>query len=368
MPRLLTIPQPHNSTLSPAQRKFNQLQKQIEVTRQRLDAWQAALPPFARAYASQVLPLRTQARELRRELATRLDEWLAEKGWAAGERAVMQDIVCNLAREALDDHELPAEQRAHWRALHDRHAELDLASSEAQRLALLRRMVEEQFDLDLGDASLESEEAFRQHVQAKLRERAAQADASAQDELAKPAPKRKPTAAQQRRQAEREAVAAQAQQGLRDVFRKLASALHPDRASDPADATRRTALMQRVNAAYAKEDLLALLGLQLEIEQIDADHLQRATEAQIRHFNAVLQEQLEELRAELLAQARRFCAEFELQPDREPDPKHLLFHLTEARNAWQRELFDVERDLQALVARDSTKRWVKRLKAAARMA
>ncbi len=73
-------------------------------------------------------------------------------------------------------------------------------------------------------------------------------------------------------------------------------------------------------------------------------------------------------RRDLLAQARRFCAEFELQPDREPDPKHLLFHLTEARNAWQRELFDVERDLQALVARDSTKRWVKRLKAAARMA
>ncbi|MFO1251746.1 MAG: hypothetical protein U1E77_11580 [Inhella sp.] len=41
MARLLTIPQPHD-TLSPAQRKFNQLQKQIEATRQQLDAWQAA--------------------------------------------------------------------------------------------------------------------------------------------------------------------------------------------------------------------------------------------------------------------------------------------------------------------------------------
>ncbi len=364
MSRLLTIPQAANATLSPAQRKFNQLQKQIETARQQLDAWQAALPAFAQAYASQVLPLRSQARELRRELAERLDGWLAEKGWSAGERAVMQDIVCHLAREALDDPELPADQRAHWRALHDRHAEQDLASAEAQRLALLRRMVEQQFGLDLGDEPFENEDALRQQVQAKLREQAEQAE---QDEAVKPAPKRKPTAAQQRRQAEREAVAAQAQQGLREVFRKLASALHPDRASDAEDATRRTALMQRVNAAYAKEDLLTLLGLQLEIEQIDADHLQRASEAQIRHFNAVLQEQLEELRAELQMQARRFCAEYELQPDRALDPRHLRLHLSEARTAWQRELFDVERDLQALVARDSAKRWVKKLKAAARM-
>ncbi|MFO1251745.1 MAG: hypothetical protein U1E77_11575 [Inhella sp.] len=61
-------------------------------------------------------------------------------------------------------------------------------------------------------------------MQAKLREQAEQAE---QDEPVKPAPKRKPTAAQQCCQAECEAVAAQAQQGLvREVFRKLASAPH----------------------------------------------------------------------------------------------------------------------------------------------
>ncbi|WP_341888453.1 hypothetical protein [Variovorax sp. YR752] len=47
---------------------------------------------------------------------------------------------------------------------------------------------------------------------------------------------------------------------MRDIFRKLASALHPDRETDAQQRKVKTALMQKANQAYAANDLLALLN------------------------------------------------------------------------------------------------------------
>ena len=50
---------------------------------------------------------------------------------------------------------------------------------------------------------------------------------------------------------------------LRNMYRKLASALHPDRARDEAERAHKTALMGQVNAAHDAKDLLTLMRLQL---------------------------------------------------------------------------------------------------------
>ena len=47
------------------------------------------------------------------------------------------------------------------------------------------------------------------------------------------------------------------------MYRKLASALHPDRARDEAERVHKTALMGQVNAAHDAKDLLTLMRLQL---------------------------------------------------------------------------------------------------------
>jgi len=64
-----------------------------------------------------------------------------------------------------------------------------------------------------------------------------------------------------------------ATQSIREIFRKLASALHPDRETDRKGREVKTALMLQVNRAYAGNDLLTLLELQ--IEQVDASHIAR---------------------------------------------------------------------------------------------
>jgi hypothetical protein len=360
MPRLLTIPQHANEALGPAQRKFNQLQTQIDKARKALLTWDEALPAFGEAYAKQVTPLRREAEALRRDTAARIDGWLTEKGWARGEREMLEHLVCELAREIIEEHGLDAAAQANWKALHDRHSPISFDAENAHGVEVLKRMFEKQTGLDLSQEDFEDEDALLRHVRQKLlqdREDAPPAEA--------PKPKRL-SAAQQKRQEEREAVQAQAKQTLREVFRKLASSLHPDRASDDADSVRRTALMQRANVAYAKEDLLALLSLQLEIEQIDAAHLRGATDAQLKHFNAVLQEQLEELKAELQMRERGFCADFELKPrSTSLNPAKLGSVLTHAVADWRAEVFHAGRDYAAVNSREGTRKWLKKVKAEA---
>ena len=86
---------------------------------------------------------------------------------------------------------------------------------------------------------------------------------------------------------------------MREVFRKLVSELHPDRETDPVEYARKTEAMQRVNQAYKAGDLLALLEMQLRIEQIDPAALAGLAEERLRHYIHVLEEQSRRLRDEL---------------------------------------------------------------------
>jgi hypothetical protein len=92
-------------------------------------------------------------------------------------------------------------------------------------------------------------------------------------------------------------------QSLREVYRKLASSLHPDREPDPAERVRKTELMQQVNRAYEARDLLSLLRLQMAAEQISGERLAALPAALVRHYNEVLKEQLSALHVELRARA-----------------------------------------------------------------
>jgi hypothetical protein len=87
-------------------------------------------------------------------------------------------------------------------------------------------------------------------------------------------------------------------QSLRDLMRKLVSALHPDREPDDSERMRKTELMKRVNDAFERSDLLALLSLQLEIEQIAVADIAKLSDARIQQYNLVLEDQLQTLRTQ----------------------------------------------------------------------
>jgi hypothetical protein len=90
---------------------------------------------------------------------------------------------------------------------------------------------------------------------------------------------------------------------LRALYKKLAVALHPDRARDPNDSARLTAVMKEVTRAYADEDLAKLVEIERtwlvpSPEGDAADDLERRAELLVK-ANRELRRQLRALTARL---------------------------------------------------------------------
>jgi len=78
--------------------------------------------------------------------------------------------------------------------------------------------------------------------------------------------------------------------------------LHPDRETNPDERMRKTELMQKINIAYDKHDLLTMLQMQLEIEQIDQIDQIVLIQLVLKKLNTimwVLKKQLQEIKQEV---------------------------------------------------------------------
>jgi hypothetical protein len=335
--------------LTPQQKRFNTLIRQIEQARQTLAAWHENIGAYRQAHAQVLLPQQTALMAARREWVFALDVLLGRPGWTKAERGTLRDLVCDTAGELLH----AGEDDAALKALFAKHAEVDFDTERQEMVRAMKNMTEAVTGLDLGDdEGIDTDADLFERMQQGLQERAAAEEAK---RGAKAAPRRK-SAAQQRREAE----AQQATQSVREIFRKLASALHPDRETDEQQREVKTALMQKVNQAYAGDDLLTLLELQLQIEQIDAGHIANASAQRLKHYNKVLSEQLAELRAELERVETGFRIDFGLEAGWGMNPRKLGQLLEQHSRELRAELSQQQHDMRMLADVAATKRWLKR--------
>jgi PIN domain nuclease of toxin-antitoxin system len=335
--------------LTPQQKRFNTLIRQIEQARQTLAAWHENIGVYRQAHAQVLLPQQTALMAARREWVFALDVLLGRPGWTRAERGTLRDLVCDMAGELLH----AGEDDAALKALFAKHAEVDFDTERQEMVRAMKNMTEAVTGLDLGDdEGIDTDADLFERMQQGLQERAAAEEAK---RGAKAAPRRK-SAAQQRREAE----AQQATQSVREIFRKLASALHPDRETDEQQREIKTALMQKVNQAYAGDDLLTLLELQLQIEQIDAGHIANASAQRLKHYNKVLSEQLAELRAELERVETGFRIDFGLEAGWGMNPRKLGQLLEQNSRELRAELSQQQHDMRMLADVAATKRWLKR--------
>ena len=358
--KLLVVSAP-DRPLTPAQQKFNQLVGKIDAARAELLAWDEATTRYAEGHVKRVLPLQREFADHRLAVARRLDALLAEPGWAKVDRRFLRATICQLAGGLADSDQLDDAQRAEMRALHDQHADTDLDTLQRVETAALKELFEMTQGIDLGDEEFADEDALLQRARERLDAQRAEQEA-AQARLPPGKPARKKTAAQRKREREKESEEQAASQSVREVYRQLVSALHPDRATDEADRITRTAQMQRVNQAYDKQDLLGLFALQLEIEQIDPARLAQVGAERARHYNRVLGAQLEELQAEIGGRQARFCTTFDIDPFQRLQPAKLGPLLNREAAAWRATVAEVTSDLRQLDESASAKRWVKQMR------
>jgi hypothetical protein len=275
-------------TLSKAQKQFNKHIATIEATMREIEQWRAFLPIYPQYVADRLTPLEAQLRERRIAMAKLLDRHMSGKALSRTQREKARDLLLNLLGGLLDERE-----SAELIQLHDQHSDINFDQYEQQDGELIRTFAEDIFGIKLDDGVSPEELMEQFHRKAGEREEKERAKRERQRErrnnTKKAAQPAKPTT-----------VIQDATRAVRDIYRKLASELHPDREQDPQRRVQLTELMQQANRAYEDDDLLTLLKLQMQVEQIDPQALSQIAQARLDSYNHVLREQSDRLKRELL--------------------------------------------------------------------
>jgi hypothetical protein len=281
-----------------AQERFRKLVTQIERQRERLQQWQDYAQRYNQRVSGELGPLQAKLRTARKQMALLLDELLSVP--APGRRlGRVQREKLRLLLTQLLEHLLQEGDDEDLTTLQDKYREPLDEEDQLLRMEMTREILQGMTGLEIDDDhGARSPEELMEYVQRTMQEQSENAH-HAQEQQRRRSREDSSKDRTSAEQSERGQAARQVSQSLRDVFRKLVSALHPDREPDPVERQRKNELMQRVNRAYDANDLLTLLGLQLEIEQIDAAHLSSLTPQRLAQYTQILREQLANLETEL---------------------------------------------------------------------
>lgn len=294
--------------------EFHRLTDAIAAQRAVLQRWEKVREDFHQQQAQALAPLLASLREIDLDLLRFLDHAAHAADLGRTDLQILHALVRALAaglRRQGDTAEL--------KEIYGRHQQLEEPEPEAQPpepAAAPEAPPDEDWTAQWERMEAAQADAVRQRERQRAQHKAA---SRRQRMAATPQPE-------------------DASQTIRTVYRKLASALHPDREPDAAQRARKTALMARVNVAYEARNLLDLLQLQLEIEQIDTASIAAMGEDALRRYNLVLAEQLDELRQETTDTERGLRRLLGLGHGAEPTPARITRAIREQVRSLQQDI------------------------------
>lgn len=330
---------------------------QLQLTRiTKLKQQIADLDTLAQAHRvavhQRVHPLQAAHRQQLRDMVLLIDERLSGKTLASPQRQAALSILCSMAAT------LAREGDAEMAALHDRHSRSTLAAQARQRSQAMRADIEAALGAQLDGVPPDaSAEQILAAGMARLREQQDRADedkrsrAERRQAKKKPRPGQAPSAAQ--------VLQLNAANLLRGLFRQLASALHPDRETDPVARDRKTALMGEANAAYARKDLLALLQLQQHAALSDPLTTGALAEEQLAAMTLLLKEQVADLERERAGRQDALAQEFQVPRGLGVTPRTLQMVLLEQEEELEMALDLMRADARLAQTEAGFKRWLR---------
>ena len=343
---------PAQTSSSAALRAYELQLKRVQKLKSQLGELETLAQGHRTALAEQVAPLRHAHREALRELVRLIDGQLNGKRLAAPLRKAAVEVLCGMAGAlAREGDQAMAE-------LHDRHAAQSLAQVQAERARVARAEIEAALGQPLDDVPTDaSEQAVWAAGMARLRQQ--REDEAEQREAAKArrkARKAKPAGAVQEGA---ETPHAQASDLLRALFRRLASALHPDREPDPEARARKTRLMGEANAAYARKDLTALMALQQDAALADPEASMSWSDDRLATMTVLLKAQVAELERQRARRQDALCGEFEVGQGLGVTPGNLRKVLNDQVAQLEQVLDLMARDLALAQTDEGFKRWLR---------
>lgn len=361
-PKIISIAQTSASKeLSKPQKQFNKLIKKIETQKQALLEWQESLPLYNQKIIGEYQPLWDTYNQQRVDLVYLLDRAYDDKLFTKSDKAKIKHILTDLAEQLIIEH-----GREELKEIHNKYSgsdfDADQEETDAMAAELMKSMMGNLFGIDIDDeVDLSSPEKIQAFLHQKNQESEAEYTEKQRQAEEKRA-KRKKTQKQLDKEAKKQQEAQNISQSIREVYRKLAAALHPDREPDEQERERKTRLMQRVNAAYEKKNLLQLLELQLEVEQIDQDHLNTIAEDRLKYFIKILKEQLSELEQEIAGYEQEFNVRMKRPFYTRLSPKTMMMSLEMDIRSLRRDIVSLKDDIKLFQNPSSLKAFLKSYK------
>lgn len=358
---LRIVARPDGTAPGKNQQRFNSLIKKVAQLKRALQAWSHGLPEIYRAVA-EYHRLHDEHVAAVSDLIRLLDRLYADRSLTRQDRTQLRDFIGQTAVDLLQ-----AGGAEDLKAIYNKHTRGDFDAEAAHENAFQAQMVktilQEGFGMDFDGADISSLDDLEQATRKQLEEREREAAQREQAAEARKA-RRKKSPRQLASEARREAETAQVGKTLQDVYRKLAMLLHPDHEQDPEERARKTRLMQEVNVAYERKDLLQLLELRLRFERVDEAQVNTIAEDRLVHFNTLLAEQVRQLQQELADVEEPWRLELDMLRSTKLTPGRALASVRSDLRDLASTIAQTRRDLLQLQDPRKLKAWLRAARAA----
>lgn len=301
-----------NRPLSPTQKKFNQLNDKIEAQKKHLQEWEETAEFARRQVNGKLVPLWDQLASERAALIVVLHEAALKYKLTKIELAKLDHLVCELCEIVLGrsvDHGQEYDtqenliQAKNLKRIYAVHAGKDFDSPKKPNIASEQEPNDEEVyndssadtDLDNDDSDYDGfgdpndTDAFYEEIASNHEHRQQQK---------KPHKKTKKQIEVEARQQKADALA---NQSLKQMYKRLAAVLHPDREPVETEKVRKTSLMQRATDAYQNNDLMGLIQLQVEISQQGILNIGDLADEQLNLYNMNLTKYSKQLQQDILS-------------------------------------------------------------------
>ncbi len=279
-----------------SQKEFNRLVQKIETLEKSIVEYRETMAKLQQRAATELAPLRKQYFEQRAQLVYRLDRAHQSSFYKKKEKEKLAYLIQSIAFELIEvgdmDELKPIYDKYSQEGSYDAINE-EAKLEEAERLRDLFSVL----GVDLGeDFDMNDPEKIQERLHQKMAEQSEDFEKRYQSDQQRT--QRPKTQKQLDREAKKELEIRNSTKAVRTIYLDLVKAFHPDRETEETEKERKTEIMQRVTEAYEKNDLMALLRLQLEFERIDQSHIESLAETHLKYYNRILREQSKELEEE----------------------------------------------------------------------
>jgi hypothetical protein len=293
--------------LSRTQVEFNRLMKSLETAKAQHAREQARLDDALVISIRELMPLIEEMNRVNLDLVFSGHKAMEALKLTEKRRRWLGDLLSGKAADLLGDSVgLNEEELTKLEAIIEKlgpcEDERRMKEEENDEFDFLRTMIEQTarqagVELDLSDLDPNGDpEEFDRIVRERLGAAAAIFDDIGEAPPSASKRPRKPTKAQATKERNRLAREEAKNRDLKSLFKQLAKAFHPDLEPDPLLKQHKQVWMQRLNTAYAANDLREMLQLEMEWLGEEATNLATAGDEKLKVYCMVLKEQITDLK------------------------------------------------------------------------